>query len=353
MVAAGLIDALVVFSLDDEVVWVNQATEHLLGLPRRALIGRNAKQALAMAPWTAELVARFRESPEKNLRGSGTLGVEAGSRQVVAVVSQLLDRTGSPHGVIVSLEDHSPRSRIQNDDERRVQRDALNRLVASVAHELNNPLAGIRGAAQAIGGKADPDGQLRDYAEMIVRQSDRMSDLIASLLLLEAPPAELTPTNIHRILNEVLFLEESVAAAKGVTLGHEFDPSLPNVLGDGARLQQLFLNLLKNAIEASPGNNGQVWVRTRIENSFYIHRDDKRVRYIAVEVTDNGPGLDGETLTELFTPFFSRTEGGHGLGLSIAHSIVDAHGGRIRAENHDGGGACFSVLLPVAEEAAV
>ena len=99
----------------------------------------------------------------------------------------------------------------------------------------------------------------------------------------------------------------------------------------------------------APENGGRVRVSTRMENTFYVETGSRRVRYIAVDVIDNGPGFDEDTRRRLFTPFFSRSTGGHGLGLSIARNIAIAHGGRIQAENVEGGGARFRVNLPVHE----
>jgi len=348
-VLAGLIDGLLVFSCDGRLAWVNQAAETLLGASRRSLLGLSAGDIFADSAWAARLVERVREGPEKSLRGEGLLAGDDEPITAVAGASVLLDRDGQPDGALLLIGDHTPRIRFRGDDAQRSRHDALNRLLASVAHELNNPLAGIRGAAQSVAAKVGRENRVATYADMIVRQADRMSELVRSLLLLEAAPVELQPTNIHRVLTEVLCLEETVAAERGVVLSHEFDPSLPDVLGNPARLEQLLLNLLKNAIEACPQHTGHVAVRTRIENSFYVSRNDRRVRYISIEVADDGPGLDSEALANVFTPFYSRTPGGHGLGLSIAQSIAAAHNGHIRADNTEHGGARFRVLLPVAE----
>ncbi len=115
------------------------------------------------------------------------------------------------------------------------------------------------------------------------------------------------------------------------------------------QLQQLFLNILKNAVRIAPEQRGRVRVSTRMENTFYVETGARRVRYIAVDIVDNGPGFDEDTRRRLFTPFFSLSSGGHGLGLSIARNIAIAHGGRIQAENVEGGGARFRVNLPVHE----
>ncbi len=166
---------------------------------------------------------------------------------------------------------------------------------------------------------------------------------------LEAPPPAMQATNIHRVLHDVILLERAEATQRGVELQTEFDPSLPEVVGNSDQLQQLFLNLLKNAFAACPESDGRVRVSTRMENRFYVETANERLRYIAVEIVDNGPGLDEETSSLMFTPFFSRTSGGHGMGLAIARNIAIAHKGHLHGENNEEGGACFRVTLPVAE----
>jgi len=156
--------------------------------------------------------------------------------------------------------------------------------------------------------------------------------------------------NIHRVLHEVILLEQAAAGTRGVQIATEFDPSLPEVVGNSDQLQQLFLNLIKNAVTACPSSGGRVLIGTRMENRFYVETARQRLRYIAVEVTDNGPGLDTEALEHMFTPFFSQTPGGHGMGLSIARNIATAHRGHLHGGNSELGGASFRVTLPVSEQ---
>jgi len=353
LVLASLTEAVVVFNNDGRITSVNQAAESLIGRSRSRLAGRGAEGVFRESAWIHELVRRITTVADITLRDEGELIRPDGPLGVLAVVSLLRDREGQPNGVVLTLHDHGARRQIHTDDIARARLQTLNHLVASVAHELNNPLAGIRGAAQFLGDKLATDEQLADYATMIVRQADRMSKLVEVLLQLEAAPPERDVLNIHRVLTEVLFLETTVANDRGVKLSHEFDPSLPAIRGDSAQLQQLFLNLLKNAIAAAPAGGGAVSVRTRMESGFYVERGATKVRYIDVAIRDNGPGLDPLTRANLFTPFFSRTPGGHGLGLTIAHHIASTHNGHIRAENVEGGGACFHVLLPASERTAI
>ena len=349
MVLAGLLQAVFVISPDGQLTFVNQAAEALMGVSRASMLGAAAGELFAPAVWLRDLVTRTLANPESGLRADGSLELEKGATEVVALTSPLRDRRGEAAGVVLMIQDLGRRRRMRVTELAREHRGELDHLVASLAHELNNPLSGIKGAAQLVGRKFADIKEVTEYTSMIVRQADRMHDLIDALMQLEAPAARMRPVNIHRVLNEVMLLQQPQAKNRGVAVEHEFDPSLPEVLGDSSQLQQVFLNILKNAVEACSAGPGVVRLTTRMETSFYVETDSRRLRYISVDIRDNGSGLDEEAVARLFSPFFSLSEGGHGLGLAIARNLVAGHNGSIECENNPGGGACFKVTLPVAE----
>jgi two-component system nitrogen regulation sensor histidine kinase GlnL len=348
MVLASLLVGILAFGTDGRLIYVNSAAEALLGHSVRELLSRPRFEVLGETPWLDDLVDRATHASGASLRDEGMLGSD-GRSQVVAVASMLFDREGGRTGTVLALHDLGRRRLLESDEENRARTREIDRMLSNVAHELNNPLSGIRGAAQMLARKLEANPELASYGQMIVRQSDRMSELIRGLMKLEAPPPAFEPVNIHRVLNEVILLLRTEAEARGVRVTTEFDPSLPEIVGREDQLQQLFLNILKNAVRIVPEHHGRVRLSTRMENTFYVETGARRVRYIAVDVVDNGPGFDEETRRRVFTPFFSQSRGGHGLGLSIARNIAIAHGGRIQAENVTGGGARFRVNLPVHE----
>ena len=348
-ILASLLGAVIVITEDGEICYVNPAAESLLQRPATGLIGRNSTEVFETAPWIIPLLGRVREQHGATVRGEGTLPGHPND-EIVAVVCALADDPRSTaRNVVLSLHNLGPRQRLLFDEISRSRLADLDSLVAGIGHEINNPLSGIRGAAQFLGRKLSDRQDLIEYTEMIVRQADRMADLVRALMELEAPAPEMTRVNIHRILNEVLLLMQNEANAAGSRLHYQFDPSLPEVRGNSDSLEQLFINLLKNAVAACPEQDGVVTVATRIENRYHLATGERRLRYLSVEVSDNGPGIEQAALEQIFTPFFSQTRGGHGLGLAIARNIVTAHNGQLRVENIEGGGARFSVTLPVAE----
>ena len=347
LVLASILGGVIVLSADDRITFLNPAAEAVLQRSAAVLIGKGATELYPLLPWIEPLVARLKTEPATTVRGEGSIA--EGHGEAVAVVAPLRDRVGQPDGTVVVLHDLGARQLLYDDDLARARLEELDGVVSRIAHELNNPLAGIRGAAQMLEGKLSDRPELGKYSSMIVRQVDRLSQLIHGLLMLETPAPAMEPLNIHRVLNDVILLAQTEARGRNVEIATAFDPSLPEVRGNQDQLQQLFLNLLKNAVAACPESRGRITVTTRMENRFYVETASERVRYLLVDVEDNGPGLDEETRHRMFTPFFSRREGGTGLGLSIAYNIATAHKGRIHAENSDNGGARLRVQLPVTE----
>jgi len=199
--------------------------------------------------------------------------------------------------------------------------------------------------------------EIREYTGVMVREIGRLGRLVEQLLTLGAPPApKLVPVNIHKVLKEVLALTETELSVGNIAVRLEIDPSLPDVSGEEGQLTQVFLNLMKNALEAMPAG-GSLTVITRMETDFYIRRrggaagpaatPPEAGKFLRVEIADSGPGFRGADLERVFEPFFTTKARGSGLGLAICERIIAAHGGDIRAGNARGGGAVVTVTLPV------
>jgi two-component system nitrogen regulation sensor histidine kinase GlnL len=351
-VLASLLEAVVAFGPDGRIHFVNPAAEQLLGRSSRTMLGRDRCEVFAASGWIVDILRRLGPSPQ-NIREEGEL-VRASDRVPVFAEATMMteQRPGSGSGGVLVLHELGNRGMLQVQELQRRRVVELDRMAAQFAHEINNPLAGIRGAAQLLGRRLEDRQDLAEYTSMIVRQVDRLSGLVEALMALEAPLLRRQPVNIHRILNELMLLERSAAEERGIVFEPHFDPSLPDVDGDPARLEQLFLNILRNAVAHCPASLGRIRIATRMEYGVVVDRETGRVSYLTVSITDNGPGLDDEALEHLFSPLFSRRTGGHGLGLAIANAIAMAHDGRIRAANVPGGGATFHITLPLAPTSA-
>ncbi len=351
-VLASLPEAVLAFAPDGSTGYVNPAAEDILGLARRNLVGRPASRIFASSPWLVRMLSLL-DDDHPVLREEGELATPAGPIAVLAEATRMGERSPSRLHALLVLRDQGSRSVLQGRDVDRKRVVALERLAAQFAHEINNPLAGIRGAAQLLGRRVADRPELREYSDIIVRQVDRLGGLVEALMALEAPLLRREPVNVHRILNELLMLERHSAGARGIAFVAQFDPSLPDVVGDPDRLQQLFLNILRNAVSHCPAERGRVNVSTRMEHSYKVDRGGHRVSFLTVSIADNGPGIAPEDLEHIFSPLFSRRPGGHGMGLAIASAIAAAHEGGIRATNLPGGGADFAITLPLAPAHAI
>lgn len=218
---------------------------------------------------------------------------------------------------------------------------AIGMLAGGVAHEINNPLAGILAFTQLMRNELPEDGDLRNDLSEIEEAAKRCKKIVEDLLTFARPHREgdLNPLSLEDAIDAILPLARLNLRHRNVTLVTDYEPDTPKVRGSAARLQQVFLNLINNAAQ-SMKEGGEVTVSLRA---------DPRGKRVTAEVKDQGVGIRKELLTKIFDPFFStkdRSEG-TGLGLSICHSIVAEHGGSIEVESTEGKGSLFRVILPV------
>jgi two-component system nitrogen regulation sensor histidine kinase GlnL len=269
-----------------------------------------------------------------------------GTRLAVStMVSLVSDPGGKSRGIVLVLRDLS-RVRDMEEQLRRSDRlAALGVLAAGVAHEVRNPLVGIRAAAQLMEGEPGFPPALREFTGIIVRQVDRLNRIVGELLTFAGQrPLQRKACNINQILEEALHLLDSEVQGGRVTVLRRYDPEVPAVAGDPDRLLQVFLNVVRNGIEAMTAG-GELSVRSRFER--VAPQCGGRAAAV-VEVSDRGPGIPPEARQHLFNPFFTTKDGGTGLGLPISVRIVEEHGGAIEVQSRAEGGTTFRVLLPLA-----
>lgn len=222
-------------------------------------------------------------------------------------------------------------------------------LASMLAHEIKNPLSGIRGAAQLMGRALDDKHQR--LTDLVCKEVDRIKGLVDNLENFSAPfDSEIEEVNIHEVLDHVLNM--AVAGfAEGSIIRPKFDPSLPPVAANYDRLVQVFLNLVKNAVEAA-GPKADITVSTAYRHGIWIRGSNgERIRLpIEILVKDNGPGLPDAIRSHLFEPFVTGKRGGSGLGLSLVARYISDFGGTVTADNHPDGGAVFKVQLAMFED---
>jgi two-component system nitrogen regulation sensor histidine kinase GlnL len=227
-------------------------------------------------------------------------------------------------------------------EERQLDQSQANReLIRNLAHEIKNPLGGIRGAAQLLDHELERPG-LHEYTQVIMKEADRLQSLMDRLLTPHRLPQP-APLNIHEVLERVrsLILAEY---PRGLTIRRDYDTSVPLLKGDKEQLIQIVLNIARNAAQAMKGE-GHLILKTRVARQVTLAR--KRYKHaLLLQINDTGPGIPEDMREKVFYPLVSGREGGSGLGLTLAQTFVTQHGGTITFDSQPGN-TTFTLLLPI------
>ncbi len=247
-------------------------------------------------------------------------------------------------GAVIEMLDISQTRQLDREKALISQHGVSRRIIRQLAHEIRNPLGGLRGAAQLLDRELE-DAGLREYTQIIIHEADRLVDMTRDLL----GPTRVActgPVNVHELIERVILLL-SRDIAPGVKLERDYDPSLPDALGDRDQLYQALLNVALNAVQ-SVGERGRVCFRTRALTGYVI--GDRRHRLmLSLEVEDDGPGIPDELAESVFYPLVSGREGGSGLGLPLAQDLLSRQGGLIEFVSRPGQ-TVFMLRIPVVEE---
>jgi two-component system, NtrC family, nitrogen regulation sensor histidine kinase GlnL len=352
-VLAALNDAVVVFDCEQRVVLFNPAAEELVGVPVKRALGELCAEIFQDTPLLKEVVDRVIRLGQSESRTDEWL--TRGRRSVpVRVSCAPLWERDRVSGAALVIHDLGYQRTLEDSARRHESLARLGTLVAGLAHEVRNPLAGIKGAAQLLQHHPSAHADLGEYTAVITREVNRLSSLVEDLLTLGAPPKpRLGPVNVHRILQDVVAVADPELARADLRLQFAFDPSLPDLQADDAQLTQVFLNLVRNAQEAmTPAIAGRdtITIGTRMETDFHILRGSAvSSSFLRVEISDQGCGIDAATAAQMFEPFFTTKARGTGLGLAISSKIVAEHGGIMRAAPNHPHGTVVTVSLPVAK----
>jgi two-component system nitrogen regulation sensor histidine kinase GlnL len=336
--------AVVLLDEDLRVVYVNPAAETLLAQSSRAVLGQRFTDEFEEAEEFAE---RLRTAID-TMRGFWDQGltltrlnVETLHLNCLATPIELPDAR-----LLLELRRIDQRLRAER-EERDLAQSSLNReLIRNLAHEIKNPLGGLRGSAQLLERELDR-ADLREYTQVIIKEADRLQLLMDRLLTPHRPP-HFGPVNIHEVLERVrsLILAEY---PDGATIVRDYDTSLPDIIGDREQLIQVVLNIVRNAAQslaAAPQDGAEIRLQTRVARSVTIARKRHRLA-LELDIIDNGPGIPEALLEKVFHPLVSGRDGGTGLGLTLAQNYVQHHGGLIECESQPGR-TSFRIILPLA-----
>jgi two-component system nitrogen regulation sensor histidine kinase GlnL len=348
----SLNDAVVVLSPQLDVLLRNPAAEAVLG----SQVNRGMVEALlSRNHWLEGMVRDCLERRQESSCADATLALAGQDLAVRAEVAPLLNESGQFKGAVVLLHDLSHQKGMELVAVNGGESERLLGLSPSgLAHEIKNPLTGIKGAAELLAGLFPSEHRAQQYCGLIMEGVSRITDLIEQVLSVSGPQRlKNEPLNIHLVLHRALGMAGLFPpGASAIRVEQVFDPSLPEVSGDAAALEGVFLNLFRNAIEAIGPSAGMIRLRTRMESEFRLRMGREQRRFLRVEVSDSGPGMTPEQEAQLFTPFFTTKPAGSGLGLVLSQRIISLHRGKLWAERSDEKGLTgmtFKVTLPLAD----
>ena len=354
----SLDDGVIGIDAEGRVLSMNQAAEQITACPLGTARGRHHSDVFADARWVSDLLDAAADRERQSISAEGSIqGLWQKPLAVRATASPIFDSDARRAGAALILRDLTLQRNLETDVRRAQTLAQLGVVVAGLAHEIRNPLGGIRGAVQLLAAEIGPHPAAREYIDLVIREVDRLSKLCGQLLELR-PRGAFTPqpVNIHRVIDHVLTLVGAAAKQNEVKVRRFFDPSLPEVRGDPDALTQLMLNLLQNAVQAVGALSGneprEIRLTTRIETDYHLTassaRERSRVRLLRIDVEDNGPGIPESVQPNLFSPFVTSKPKGTGLGLAISQRIISDHGGNIRFESRPGH-TLFRITIPVWE----
>jgi two-component system, NtrC family, nitrogen regulation sensor histidine kinase GlnL len=357
-ILTSIIDGVVLTDPDGRVIIWNRAAEELTGIAAADAIGKNVR---AVFSENQAVVSQFDKTVASGRSYSdydAEISVKHGTQHPVGLVTSMItDDEGHPTGVILTIRDQAGVRDLKERMRRSDRLATLGMIAAGIAHEVKNPLVGIRGAAQLMkselqGAISEASGMCKsmtEYLDVILKEADRLNKVLEGILdFTRIKPREMKASNIHSVLDRALLLNEESARQRGVVLARLYDPSLPDVYGSADQLIQVFLNIIKNAIEAM-SRGGKLTVVSRMSDLFTtVQADGRKYQLMVVKISDTGSGIKQEHLQDIFTPFFTTKDRGVGLGLALSYQIVQEHLGTIRIESQENEGTTFSVYLPLA-----
>ena len=330
-----------VFTVDSNgiITTFNRAATMITGYEAHEAIGRDCRSLFerpdcdGLCPGAHEIGAGLTMETSLRRKDGTIIPVEVS-------ISPLRDSEGRVVGLVEAFRDISELKRMREEVKLKERLAALGNMAAGLAHEIRNPLNSLALTAQYMEQLFPPKTE-EDKAEfleclgIIKRKMEELNESVEDFLQFARPPQmSFSKVELSKVLEEVLFLISMDARRRGIEVEEEVEDGLPEIMGDPKQIQKAFLNIALNAIQAMP-NGGTLGIRAWAED-----------KWVMVEISDTGIGMDKETMEHLFDPYFTRRKGGTGLGLTISYTIVERHGGKILVDSEEGKGTKVKIMFP-------
>ena len=326
-----------------DVVSMNSSGQDLLELSEERSMGQSVSKLVAQPGQLMDVLRQVLQNRSPMARRGMPLVLISGKEIHVDLMLTPIPDPAEDYALLMELQPVDRLLKISREESLVHAQETTRSMIRGLAHEIKNPLGGVRGAAQLLAREL-PDEDLAEYTNIIIREADRLRDLVDRLL---GPNQQLDNQylNIHEVLEHVRNLITAETDNR-ITLIRDYDPSLPKVFGDRSQLIQAALNVVRNALQASEDlQNCVIRLRTRPQRPFTIGTVRHRL-VCRLDIEDNGPGIPEDMLHRIFMPMVTGRPDGTGLGLTIAQSIITRHGGLLEC-NSEPGNTRFTIYLPM------
>ena len=331
----SLEEALIVFDKNSSIIYLNKTAEELLRKSSKDILNKKLRLILAgeraISPLLKKAIGEGRSFKGKSV------SLDVGQTINIDFHLSPFFSNGKIEGAVLSVSENINIAEREDYDF-----DPLVYLIGSIAHEIKNPLGGIKGAAQLLRNKTQ-NASIDEYVELIIKETDRLNSILHDYLNLCKKPV-FNPVNIHEVMEKVLSIMEIPIREAGITVRRLYDPSLPQVRGDEAKLLQVFLNIIKNAFE-SMRKGGRLEIST-YPSKESVREGGKIKRWALISIKDTGKGISEKDVQKIFIPFYTKKKFGTGIGLALSKKIIKDHGGLIKVKSQVSKGTTFFIYIP-------
>ncbi len=350
MILENIDRAVIAFDCDGKITLFNPAAEALIECSSRQVIGKSYQDLFKDQETLLYLVKVALEEGRSITDDEGLYlhRANASPLPINAYTAPIFAQRGNQDGAVMIIRDLSRIKDLEGTLRRADRLSMLGTLAAGLAHEIKNPLGGIKGAAQLLSMELSEESSLQDYTQIMIKEAERINFIIEELMDLGNPrEPEIGDVDLTKIMNDIVLLQREAARSRNILFKLKLDPSIPPVQGDEGLLTRLFLNLIKNARE-SISNEGDVVIETRIVSNYHMTGPGRRSSpMVDIIISDTGCGIDQHEMERIFTPYFTTKSKGSGLGLAISQKIIEDHNGLLKIESTPSEGTTVTISLPL------
>jgi len=350
MILENIDRAVIAFDSDGWITLFNPAAEALMECSSRQVVGKSYQDLFRDQETLLYLVKVALEEGRSITDDEGLYlhRSNASPLPVNAYTAPIFAQGGNQDGAVMIIRDLSRIKDLEGTLRRADRLSMLGTLAAGLAHEIKNPLGGIKGAAQLLSMELSKGSPLQDYTQIMIKEAERINFIIEELMDLGSPrEPEISDVDLARVFNDIVLLQREAARSRNILFKLKLDPSIPPVQGDEGLLTRLFLNLIKNARE-SISHKGNVVIETRIASNYHMTGPGRRSSpMVDIIISDTGCGIDLQEMDRIFTPYFTTKSKGSGLGLAISQKIIEDHNGLLKIESTPNQGTTVTISLPL------